>query len=101
VIAVTKNVVNSIGAEIGAVLGLELGTAKSKMNISVPAGNRRFWQEEDIIAFAGPSLLTVSATDTVDDRELRAVLDIKLGSKIGTVLDREPRTVDIQLGSKL
>jgi hypothetical protein len=57
-----------------------------------------------MIAFVGPSSLTVSATDTVDDRELCMVLDIKLGSKIGTVLDIEPSTVvvhHIKLGSKL
>jgi hypothetical protein len=47
-----------------------------------------------MIAFVGPSL---SATDTIDDRELRTVLDIQLGSRIGTVLDQEPSTVDIQL----
>jgi hypothetical protein len=96
--------VNLFGAEIGAVLVLELGTAKNKMNISVPTGNWRLWQEEDIIAFVGPSLLTVSATYTVDDRELCMVLDIKLGFKIGTVLDRGPSTVvvhNVKLGSKL
>jgi hypothetical protein len=43
-------------------------------------------------------------TDTLDDRELCMVLDIKLGSKIGTVLDRELGTVvvhHIKVGSKL
>jgi hypothetical protein len=50
-----------------------------------------------VIAFVGPSLSTVSAADTVDDRELCTVLDIKLGSRIGTVLDQEPSTVVIQL----
>jgi hypothetical protein len=50
-----------------------------------------------MIAFVGPLLSAVLATDTVDDRELRTVLDIKLGSRIRTVLDREPSTVDIQL----
>jgi hypothetical protein len=74
---VTENIVNSFGAEIGAVLGfklgsilgialgtelgtalgLELGAAKSKMNISVPTGNRRLWHEENMIAFGGPSSL--------------------------------------------
>jgi hypothetical protein len=85
VIQVIKNIINSFGAEIGSALGAklgsilgialgielgtalgsELGTAKSKMNISVPPGNRRLWQEEDMIAFVGSSSLTVSATDTV------------------------------------
>jgi hypothetical protein len=57
-----------------------------------------------MIAFVGPSSLTVSVTDTVDDREFCMVLDIKLGSKIRTVLDREIGTVvvhHIKLGSKL
>jgi hypothetical protein len=67
------------------------------MNVSVPTGNRRLSQEEHMIAFVGPSLSTVPVTDTVDDRELCTVLGIKLGSKIGTVLDREP----IQLISNL
>jgi len=80
--AVRKNIVNSFGAELGSILGsklgsvlgialgtelgttfgLELGAAKSKMNISVPTGNRRLWQEEDMIAFVGPSLLSVPST---------------------------------------
>jgi hypothetical protein len=57
-----------------------------------------------MIAFVGPSSLTVSVTDTVDDRGLCMVLDIKLGSIIGTVLDRELSTVvvhHIKLGSNL
>jgi hypothetical protein len=42
-----------------------------------------------MIAFVGPSSSTVSGTYTVDDREPRTVLDIKLDFKLGTVLDRE------------
>ena len=57
VTVVTKNVINSFGAGIGSALGSKLGsklgialgtelgtalgTAKSKMNISIPTGNRR------------------------------------------------------------
>jgi hypothetical protein len=66
-----------------------------------------------MIAFVGPSSLPVSATDTVDDRELHTVLDINLGtvqvgikvdSKLGPVLDRRLLTevvLNINLGSKL
>jgi hypothetical protein len=93
-----------VGSRLGNGLGLELGTAKSKSNISVPTGNQRLWQEEDMIAFVGPSSSTVSAADMVDDREPRTVLDIKLDFKLGTVLDREPSTVvvhDIKLDFKL
>jgi hypothetical protein len=49
VITVITNIINSFSAEIGA--------AKNKMNISVPTGNRRLWQEENMIAFVGPSSL--------------------------------------------
>jgi hypothetical protein len=53
-----------------------------------------------MIAFVVASSLSVSATETV----LAAKLDFKLGSKIGTVIDRKLLTLeifDIKLGSKL
>jgi hypothetical protein len=112
--AVGKNIVKSFGAELGAILGsklgsvlgialgtelgttigLELGASKSKMNISVPTGNRRLLQQEDMIAFVGPSLLSVTSTEAVFDVKVgTAVVDIRLGSKLGTVLSKGRDTV--------
>jgi hypothetical protein len=54
-----------LGIRVSSELGSELGAAKSKMNISVPTGNRRLWQEEDMIAFVAPSSLSVLATEAV------------------------------------
>jgi hypothetical protein len=64
--------------------GLELGTAKSKMNVSVPTGNQRLWLEEHMIAFVGPSSLILSLTDTVLVSKMGSILGIELGIKLGT-----------------
>jgi hypothetical protein len=56
------------------------------MNISVPTGNRRLWQYEDMIAFVGPSSLTVLTRDTVLVSEMGLILGIELGIKLGTEL---------------
>jgi hypothetical protein len=47
------------------------------MNISVPTGNQRLWQQEDMIAFVGPSsFLTVSVTDAVLVSGMGSILGI-------------------------
>ena len=88
-----------LGTELGTALGPDLIESKSKMNISIPTGNRRLCQEENIIAFVVASSVSVAATETV----LVAKLDFKLCSKIGTVIDREicKVIVDIKLCTKL
>jgi hypothetical protein len=43
-IKVGAKLVTGLDRGLDTKLGLELGTARSKMNISVPTGNRRLWQ---------------------------------------------------------
>jgi hypothetical protein len=118
VITVIKNIINSFGVEIGAVivsklvsiLGIalitELGTALRELCTIVDI------KLEDNVKL-GSKLETIldveiklgSKVGIVLDEELCTVaVDTKLGSKLGTVLDRGRRTVvvlDIKLGSKL
>ena len=85
----------ALATELGTTFGLELGAAKSKMNISVPTGNRRLWQEEDMKAFVQPSLLSVTSTEALFDvKGCTVVVDNELGSTLGTVLDKGLGKVD-------
>jgi hypothetical protein len=119
VITVITNIINSFGAETGAVLvesklgsilGIalrtELGTALIELRTIVDIkleDNVKLGSKLGIILDAEIKL--GSKVGTVLDRELCTVaVDIKLGSKLGTVLDRGCRIVvqvNIKLGSKL
>jgi hypothetical protein len=117
VITVITNIMNSFGAEIGAVLvsklgsileialRTELGTALRELctivNIKLEDNVKLGSKLETIL---GVKMKLGSKVGTVLDRELCTVaVDIKLGSKLGTVLDRGCRTVvsNIKLGSEL
>jgi hypothetical protein len=117
--AVRKNIINSFGAEIGAVLvdsklgsilGIalrtELGTALIDLCTIVDIkleDNVKLGSKLGTILDAEIKLGT--KVGTLLDRELCTVAaDIKLGSKLGTVLDRGCHTVvvdNIKVGSKL
>jgi hypothetical protein len=117
--AVRKNIINSCGAEIGAVLvdsklgsilGIalrtELGTALIDLCTIVDIkleDNVKLGSKLGTILDAEIKLGT--KVGTLLDRELCTVAaDIKLGSKLGTVLDRGCHTVvvdNIKVGSKL
>jgi hypothetical protein len=103
VLTVITNIINSFGAEIGAVLVSKLGSILGiALRTELGTALRELCTIVDIKLDVEIKL--GSKVWTVLDRELCTVaVDIKLGSKLGTILDRGHRTVvvNIKLGSKL
>jgi hypothetical protein len=95
-ITVITNIINSFGAEIGAVLVFKLGPILGiALRTELGTALRELCTIVDIKL--EDSFKLGSKLETILD------VEIKLGSKLGTVVDRELCTVaaDIQLGSKL
>jgi hypothetical protein len=89
VIAVIKNIINTCIADIGAALGFKQGSI-----LGIALGTR--------LSTALGSRLGIELDKGLGVGQRSTVVDIKLGSKLVTVLDRERCTVvDFQLGSKL